>query len=93
MREEGALWLGSIAVAFRAARHRKFTVNCQWMLRNSTIMFFILFFVAYDLATAAELAPAEQVATVGVWVCWVVPLSLVEWWIRRGSPSRRLAPG
>ena len=83
-----SLWLGSISVAYQAARRRKFTTHRQWMLRNYTItFFFIIFFAVYDLLTLTDVASAEQIATVGVWVCWVIPLSLVEWWIRR-SPIR-----
>lgn len=79
-----SLWLVTGWLAYDRARHGRFADHRRWMIRNYTItFFFILFFAFYDALLLAEVAGWETVASVGVWICWILPLTAVEVWLRR----------
>jgi len=72
-----AVWLLVAAMAFRAARNRRFEAHRQWMIRSYVLSWT---FVGCRIATLVDVYPwlgAESVTT-AIWINWVVPLVLCE---------------
>jgi hypothetical protein len=73
------VWIATGAVALAHALRRTFTAHREWMVRNYVVtFFFILFFAYFDLFTLLKIGSMEQLASIGVWLCWVLPLGVTE---------------
>lgn len=80
------LWIGTGYEAWRHARARDFVLHREWMVRNYVVtFFFVLFFGLLDLTTWLGIGTFEGMATVGAWACWLVPLFVTEFLVRRGG--------
>jgi hypothetical protein len=78
-----ALWIATGAAAYVAIRQRAVIRHRAWMIRNYTVtFFFITFFVAFDILTAAGAADVTVFAGPLVFGCLLLPLALVEAWLR-----------
>ena len=99
------LWLTFTLTGFRRIRQRRHAEHRVWMLRSTTLTMSIianrligmvvglLLFPRVDtLFGGSELAMVQTVALLTAWLGWVVPLLLVEWWLRRG-PRRAQSVG
>ncbi len=81
-----SLWLVTGGIAFSAAHRREFETHRAWMIRNYAVtFFFIVFFAAYDAAGALGYTDVVAFAGPLVFACLLVPLVLVEAWLRSGS--------
>lgn len=72
-----AVWLCAAAMAWRAARNRRFDAHRDWMIRSYVLVWT---FVGCRLATKVNLFPAlgEESAAATVWINWIVPLVICE---------------
>jgi hypothetical protein len=70
-------WLAVAAMAFRAARNRRFLVHRDWMIRSYVLTWT---FVGCRIATNFNLFPAlgPEGVTAGIWVNWIVPFLVCE---------------
>ncbi len=84
-----AAWLAFAAMAWRAARNRRFESHRQWMIRSYVLSWT---FVGCRLATMVDFYPwlGQESVTAAIWVNWVVPILLCEialqW--QAGAPNR-----
>lgn len=71
------VWLVVAAMAWRAARNRRFASHREWMIRSYVLTWT---FVGCRLATMADLYPwlGEEGVTAAIWMNWVVPLIVCE---------------
>lgn len=77
------LWIATGATAYVAIRRRQVARHREWMIRNYTVtFFFITFFVAFDILTAAGATEVTVFAGPLVFGCLLLPLGLVEAWLR-----------
>jgi hypothetical protein len=86
-----ATWLAFAAMAYRAARNRRFDVHRDWMIRTYVLTWTFAFCRLAMRLPIYETYGAEGI-TATIWLSWVVPLLVCEialqW--RRASP---LQPG
>lgn len=82
-----SVWLAVAAMAWRAARNRRFAAHREWMIRSYVLTWT---FVGCRLAMMADLYPwlGEEGVTAAIWVNWIVPLILCEIALRwkEGAP-------
>jgi uncharacterized membrane protein len=86
------VWLAVAAMAWRAARNRRFQSHREWMIRSYVLTWT---FVGCRWAEQAELFPwlGKEGATASVWLNWVVPLFLCELALRWNEGGRAAAHG
>ncbi|WP_236683190.1 DUF2306 domain-containing protein [Demequina sediminicola] len=93
----GALWLGTVILAVRAARRRDLARHQAWMIRNYSLTFaavtlrlWLIVLIVIYMALGAE-NDDEAFASAYLWVpflCWVPNIVFAEWWVRqRGLPA------
>jgi uncharacterized membrane protein YozB (DUF420 family) len=72
-----AAWLCAAAMAWRAARNRRFDSHRDWMIRSFVL---IWTFVGCRIATKVTLFPAlgDEGVAAAVWLNWVAPLVVCE---------------
>lgn len=72
-----SVWLAVAAMAWRAARNRRFAAHREWMIRSYVLTWT---FVGCRLAMMADFYPwlGEEGVTAAVWVNWIVPLVVCE---------------
>ena len=59
------------------------------MIRNYVItFFFITFFFIFDVTQALGIGTFEGVASVGAWACWLIPLTVAEFVLRKRRVAR-----
>ena len=84
------VWLAVAAMAWRAARNRRFDSHREWMVRSFVLTWT---FVGCRLVTRAPLFESlgPEAVTALIWINWVLPLVVCEFVLqwRRGA---RLAP-
>ena len=91
-----AVWLAVAAMAYRAARNRRFDSHREWMIRSYVLTWT---FVGCRLATLVDFYPwlGRESTTAAIWVNWIVPLVICEIALRwnEGAPLKRAgaAPG
>lgn len=71
------VWLAFAAMAWRAARNRRFDTHREWVIRSYVVTWT---FVGCRLATMTDFYPwlgAEGI-TAAIWVNWVVPVVICE---------------
>jgi uncharacterized membrane protein len=74
-----SLWLATGWLAYSAIKARQVPRHRAWMVRNYTVtFFFIVFFVAYDLAQWAGWQDVTAYAGPLVLGCLLLPLAVVE---------------
>lgn len=80
-------WLAVAALAFRAARNRRFEVHRQWMVRS-----YVLTWTFAGCRVAGRVPALEALGDAGgaavVWLSWVVPLLVCELVLQWGATSR-----
>jgi hypothetical protein len=84
------VWLAVAAMAWRAARARRFDLHREWMIRSYVLSWT---FVGCRLAETVSYFPAlgAESVTATIWVNWIVPLVLCEFvlqWRRTGPVCR-----
>ncbi len=81
-------WLAVAAMAWRAARNRRFEEHRQWMVRSYVLTWS---FVGCRLATMVDFYPwlGPESTTAAIWVNWIVPLVVCEIALRwkEGGPA------
>jgi Predicted membrane protein (DUF2306) len=84
-----AVWLAVAAMAYRAARNRRFDSHKEWMIRSYVLTWT---FVGCRLATLVDFYPwlGRESTTAAIWVNWIVPLVICEIALRwkEGAPLR-----
>jgi hypothetical protein len=84
-----AAWLAVAAMAWRAARNRRFDSHREWMVRSYLLTWT---FVGCRMANLLSLFPAlgPEAVTAQIWMFWIVPYLLCEMALqwRRGAPQR-----
>lgn len=85
-----AVWLAVAAMAYRAARNRRFDSHREWMIRSYVLTWT---FVGCRLATLVDFYPwlGRESTTAAIWVNWIVPLVICEIALRwkEGAPLRK----
>jgi len=94
-----AAWLGVAAMAWRAAKNRRFDSHREWMIRSYVLSWT---FVGCRMANLLTLFPTLRLeaVTAQIWMFWIVPYLLCEFalqWGRgaagpAGARDRALAP-
>lgn len=83
------VWLAVAAMAYRAARNRRFDTHRDWMIRSYVLSWT---FVGCRLAESFSFFPSlgAEGVTATIWVNWIVPLLICEFALqwRRGGPAR-----
>jgi Predicted membrane protein (DUF2306) len=71
------VWLGAAAMAWRAARNRRFDSHRGWMIRSYVLTWT---FVGCRLATMVNFYPwlGAEGTTAAIWVNWIAPLVICE---------------
>ncbi len=86
----GSAWLAAAALAFRAARNKRFDQHRQWMIRSYVLTW--SFVLCRLLATQPAMASLGD-GSAAVWLSWIVPLFLCEialqWNAGARTPARR----
>ena len=72
-----AVWLAVAAMAWRAARNKRFDSHREWMVRSYVLTWT---FVGCRLATMVNFYPwlGAEGTTAAIWVNWIVPLVFCE---------------
>jgi hypothetical protein len=72
---QGTVWLIVSAMAYRAARNRRFEMHRQWMIRSYVVAWgFVLGALVEQLPGASNIGDGAAVR----WLSWVLPLVLCE---------------
>jgi uncharacterized membrane protein YozB (DUF420 family) len=83
------VWLAVAAMAWRAARNKRFDSHREWMIRSYVLTWT---FVGCRLATMVDFYPwlGAEGTTAAIWVNWIVPLVICEIALRwkEGAPLR-----
>lgn len=71
------VWLAAAAMAWRAARNKRFDSHREWMIRSYVLTWT---FVGCRLATMVDLYPwlGAESTTAAIWINWIVPLVICE---------------
>ncbi len=71
------VWLAAAAMAWRAARNRRFNSHREWMIRSYVLTWT---FVGCRIATMVDIYPwrGAEGTTAAIWVNWIVPLVICE---------------
>lgn len=86
-----SLWIASGIRAYWLIRKRQVAQHRAWMVRNYVITFFFITYSFFtDILFALNIGTVAGVATAGVWICWVVPLSVTEYALRQGPRCRHV---
>ena len=78
-----------VALGWRTAVRQQFDAHRRWMLRTFALLCSAV--VLRLIGGATELSGVEVNYALSVWMSWLVPLTTVEWAIRR--PPVRVQPG
>jgi hypothetical protein len=86
-----AVWLAAAAMAWRAARNKRFESHREWMIRSYVLTWT---FVGCRLATMVDFYPwlGAESATAAIWVNWIVPLVLCEIALRWNEGAKLKRP-
>jgi uncharacterized membrane protein len=85
-------WLTVTAIAFEAARRRRFAAHRRWMVRSFALTLSAVTLRAVLLVPA--LVPTHwpldfmSVYRASTWISWVLNLALAELWLRATDPAR-----
>ena len=71
----GAAWLLATAMAWRAARNRRFDAHRQWMVRSYVLVWS---FVLCRLVGKVAAMPERGAGAAIIWLSWVLPLLACE---------------
>lgn len=85
----GVVWLAFAAMAWRAAKNRRFDSHKEWVVRSYVVTWtFVGCRIAQAVPVFGHLGP--EGITAGIWLYWVAPVLLCEIAIQwqRGSPLR-----
>jgi len=86
-----AAWLGASAMAYRAARNRRFEAHRGWMIRSYVLTWtFVLCRLVSRVPTLESLGKGAAI----VWLSWIVPLMVCEVILQwsETAPRRRFPP-
>ncbi len=85
-----AVWLAVAAMAWRAARNKRFDSHREWMIRSYVLTWT---FVGCRLATMIDFYPwlGPESTTAAIWINWIVPLVICEIALR-WKEGAKLAP-
>lgn len=87
-----AVWLAVAAMAYRAARNKRFDSHREWMIRSYVLTWT---FVGCRLAQLYNFYPwlGQEGVTAAIWVNWIVPLVICEIALRwkEGAPLHKRA--
>ncbi|MEV6818830.1 DUF2306 domain-containing protein [Nocardiopsis dassonvillei] len=97
------LWLSFTVIGYRMARRRRFAPHREWMLRSFALVYGIAFSRVLTVVLVTANMPRLEsryggdtaalglaIAPANAFLSWIVPLLLVEWWLKyRRPPGRR----
>ncbi|WDZ93204.1 DUF2306 domain-containing protein [Nocardiopsis sp. HUAS JQ3] len=97
------LWLSFTVIGYRMARRHRFTAHREWMLRSFALVYGIAFSRVLTVVLVMANTPRLEseyggdtaalglaIAPANAFLSWIVPLLLVEWWLKyRRPPGRR----
>jgi hypothetical protein len=86
------VWLAVAAIAYRAARNRRFLVHRDWMIRSYVLTWT---FVGCRIATNVDIFPGlgSEGVTAAIWVNWTVPFVICEVALQWSAGSKATASG
>ena len=75
------VWLAVAAMAWRAARNRRFASHREWMIRSYVLSWT---FVGCRIATMVDIFPwlGAESTTAAIWMNWIIPLVVCEIMLR-----------
>jgi len=87
-------WLVTSLMAYVAIRRGRVKAHKEWMIRSYVVTFaFVVVRVPDDIPGLSSLGTPNEIATMAVWLSWVLPLFVTEiilqWKQTVGSPVRR----
>jgi uncharacterized membrane protein YozB (DUF420 family) len=72
-------WVTSAAIAWYAILKRRVAIHKVWMVRAYVVTFgFVVFRIFNDYGPTSHLQPDGDRGVAAAWVCWVVPMMIVE---------------
>ena len=72
-------WTVTTGMAYRAIRRRAIDQHREWMIRSYVVtLAFVVFRAIVAALTAFGVGTFEERASVAAWLCWAVPLVLLE---------------
>lgn len=84
-----AAWLATTAMAFRAARNRRFEAHRQWMVRSYVLTWsFVLCRLVGRVPALADLGDGSSI----IWLSWIGPLLACEVALQWGETGHRQPP-
>jgi uncharacterized membrane protein len=79
-------WITTTSAGYWAATHGRIAEHRVWMIRSYVVTFgFVSLRTMQNVMMATRLADEETSVTIAAWLCWIIPLGLVELFIRRQS--------
>lgn len=86
---QGTVWLIVSAMAYRAARNRRFEMHRQWMIRSYVVAWgFVLGALVEQLPGASNIGDGAAIR----WLSWVIPLVLCEVVLQWRATARHVIP-
>lgn len=84
----GAAWLAAAAMAWRAARNRRYDTHRAWMIRSYVLVWsFVLCRLIGKVSAFADLGNGAAI----IWLSWIVPLFVCEL-VLQWNAGARLGP-
>lgn len=71
-------WLGAAAMAWRAARNRRYDNHREWMIRSYVLAWSFVLCRVVDRVPGMEALPAMGGGQAFIWISWMLPLGLAE---------------
>jgi len=85
----GAAWLAAAAMAFRAARNRRYDAHRAWMIRSYVLVWsFVLCRLIGKFPVIADIGKGSAI----IWLSWIVPLFVCEIALQWNAGRRLGAP-
>ncbi len=86
---QGTVWLILSAMAYRAARNRRFEMHKQWMIRSYVVAWgFVLGALVEQVPGASSIGDGAAIR----WLSWVIPLVLCEVALQWRATARQVIP-
>lgn len=75
----GVIWLATTAMGLVAVLQRRIKAHREWMQRSYTLTFtFVIFRLLLEIPWIEGLGTEAEVSTTIGWLCWLVPLLVLE---------------
>lgn len=86
-------WLGAAAMAWRAARNRRYDNHRDWMIRSYVLAWSFVLCRVVDRVPGLEALPKMGGGESFIWISWMLPLGLAELGIQWRNGARLIRSG